>query len=295
MRELMKKMWIGAGNAANTIMSATASFLFSSRKVARKLREYAKGVDTSRKAFVLGCGPSLKEVLSRPELLKELQNSDVMVTNRFAISEDFKKLHPRYYILLDPLFYDEEFIKSDSSVQAMYDSMNKVDWPMTLFLSNDSNLDVIKHYLTNPYVKIELFNGTRIVGPVHFQNKMYKKGLGLPSSRNVIIPGLILMINFGYKNIYLYGSEFSWTKNFEVDPSNNRVYENSRHFYNEKKQYFEKGEYRLYLKRIDEMLFGTEQVALFAESIGTHVINRTKGSFIDAFEYENPDNIFPRA
>jgi len=291
MRETLKSLWIWAGKAANTMMSVSAAMLFSSRRVARRLRDIAKGIDTTRKAFVLGCGPSLKEGLATPCLLQELQNSDVMVTNRFAISNDFKTIRPRYYILLDPLFYDEDFIKSDPSVKNMYESMNRVDWSMTLFLPKGANIELIKQYLSNLNVSIELFNGTTIIGPVRFQNRMYRRGLGLPSSRNVIIPGLILMINFGYKNIYLYGSEFSWTKNFDVDPSNNRVFENSRHFYNEKKEYFKKGEYHEYLKRIDEMLFGTEQIAFFAESRGACIVNRTKGSFIDAFEYQNPDTI----
>ncbi len=294
MRELMKKMWIGAGDAVNTLMSVTAALLFSSRKVARSLREYAKGIDTSRKAFVLGCGPSLKEVLSTPSLMEELQKSDVIVTNRFAVSDDFHKLRPRFYILLDPAFYDESFIKNDPSVRAMYESMNKIDWPMTLFLSKVTNMDVVKNYLNNPNVNIELFNATTIFGPDRFQIKMFKKWLGIPTSRNVIIPALMILINFGYNSIYLYGAEFSWTKNFDVDPSNNRVFENSRHFYNEKKQYFEKGEYRLYLKHIDEMLYGTEQIAKYAEDIGTRILNRTKGSFIDAFDYENPDTIIKK-
>ena len=292
MREKMKKMWLGAGTVAKTLMSLTAVMLFSSRKISRLLCDFSKGIDTSRKAFILGCGPSLKEVLATPKLFEELQNNDVMVTNRFALSEDFYKLKPQYYILLDPAFCVEENIMKDPSIQAMYASINKVDWVMTLFLSQRANISVIQQFVTNKNVALYKYNATTVIGPLKLQNLMYRKGLGIPTSRNVIIPALELMINFGYKNIYLYGFEFSWTKNFDVDPRNNRVYESSKHFYNDPDiQYFERGMYRDYLRHIDEMLFGTEQMAYFAESEGTSVVNRTRGSFIDAFPYENPETL----
>lgn len=298
MRELLKKLWIGSGNALSAIMSFFAVLFFSSHTVARKLRKKGKELNTSKKAFVLGNGPSLKEVLETPKLRKELEEGDIIVTNRFATSDEFYKLKPAFYILMDPLFFDEQEIEKDITSKEMYEAFNKVDWQMTLFLPKEASLVVVNKYLHNPSVDVLLFNGTTIIGPSRFINRMFRKGLGLPNSRNIILPALMLMINFGYKNVYLYGAEFSWTKNFDVDPKDNKLFLNDRHFYKtnnvitvDPAYKFDKGYYRWSLESIAEMLKGTETIALYASSVGVHVFNRTKGSFIDAFDYENPDMI----
>ncbi len=298
MREILKTLWIWGGNAMTATMSLFAVLFFSSRKVARKLNKLSNEADKTRKAFVLGNGPSLNDVLSKSILRQELEQGDVIVTNRFAISADFTHIKPHYYILMDPLFFDEASVKNDPSMQEMYEAFNRVTWPMILFLPKEANLKIVSNYLHNLKVNVVLYNGTTVVGPVKFQNYMYRHGMGLPNSRNIILPALMLMINIGYKNIYLYGAEFSWTKNFDVNPKNNRVFLNDRHFYktddvlyDDPSYTYDKGYYRWSLESIAEMLRGTEMIATYAESQGTNVINRTKGSFIDAFEYENPDNI----
>ena len=116
--------------------------------------------------------------------------------------------------------------------------------------------------------------------------------MGIPSTRNVLIPAIQLMINIGYKELYLYGAEFSWTKTIDVDPKNNKVFMNDRHFYNKEDiHYYEKGWYKWYLEAIIDMLGGMDQLTKYALSRKVRIINRTKGSFVDAFEYENPDLI----
>jgi len=299
MKERMKNMWIGAGNVLTTVMSFTAAMLFSSKKAAREIREMSKHTDVNRKAFVLGNGPSLKEVLETPLLLKELEDGDVIVTNRFAISEEFPKLKPRYYILMDPFFFKDENIQKDKESLVMFDALNNADWDIVFFIPTSTDLTDVLKYINNPHLRFQRFNGTRIRGPVKFQNRMYRKGLGIPSSRNVIIPAMELMINLGYKNVYLYGAEFSWTKTYDVDPRTNKLFMNDGHFYKTNNiiyqdpvYTYEKGYFKWSLEAIAEMLAGTEQVALFAESMGVKMVNRTKGSFIDAFPYENPDTIF---
>lgn len=292
MRLLLKKLWLIAGNTMTALMSLFSVLLFSSYKVAKQIKRQSKGVDKDRKAFVLGNGPSLKEILTTPKMNEELLEGEVIVTNRFAICEDFKKLKPHYYILMDPAFFSEGFVEKDATVSAMYEALNNVDWNMLLFLPKEADIEVVERYLTNSCVQIIQYNGTTVIGPKCFQNWIYRHGMGLPNSRNIIIPAIMLMINMGYNKIYVYGAEFSWTKSIDVDPRNNRVFLNDGHFYNNDNiHYYEKGWYRWYLDTIVQMLYGTEQLAIYAESRGIKVINRTKGSFIDAFEYENPDEI----
>ena len=294
MKQLLKKLWISAGNLMTALMSLFAVLLFSSRKVARNLRTISKNVDTTRKAFVIGNGPSFKEVLSQQSLVQELIDGDTIVCNGFALSDVFEIIRPRYYVMLDPELFNEERIEIDESIKTMYQRFECVDWPMILFLPKGTNLKVVKKRIKNYKIQICLFNATTVVGPPSFRNRIYRNNLGLPNSRNVILPALMLMINFRYQNVYLYGADFSWAKNFDVDPRNNKLFLNDGHFYKtnnviyEDSTYpYEKGYYRFFLECVALMLRGTEMIAEYADNEGIKVTNRTRGSFIDAFDYEN--------
>lgn len=289
-RKQLISIYVGIGKLRDTIVSLFTIFLFSSFWSAYGINKQKK---TQRnRCFVLGNGPSLDDVLRNKLYCQELLESDCVVTNRFANTEYYKMIKPRYYILLDPVFSDEKTISNDKTIKSIYENFHLTDWKMILFVKKSDNIRIIKRMINNPNITVVNFNATKIVGYSWFQNICYKYNLGIPSSRNVIISALQLMINLGYKNIYLYGAEFSWTKTIDVDPRNNKVFLNNKHFYaNKEILYQEKGWYRSYLIFVAEMLDGLYQVEKYAKYSDVLIKNRSKGSFIDAFEYENPDNI----
>ena len=289
MRNYLKNIYYWVKQFVESIVSLLNISLFSSWKVpfCFPVKESA-----CKEAFVLGNGPSMKEALEKDRLLNEILTGDVIVMNRFANSNYFRLVKPRYYILLDPIFYDDKHLREDVADRKMFLSMNDIDWDMTLFLVNGHNDSMLKSLLTNPHIYIVKYNGTRFVGFHWLQNLIYRCNMGIPSTRNVLIPAIQLMINIGYKELYLYGAEFSWTKTIDVDPKNNKVFMNDRHFYNKEDiHYYEKGWYKWYLEAIIDMLGGMDQLTKYALSRKVRIINRTKGSFVDAFEYENPDLI----
>lgn len=289
-REGLISFYKGIGKFRDMIVSMLTIPLFSSFRTAFRFRKLR--VEQNRPCFVIGNGPSLKEVFNNESLLNEIVESDCIVTNRFANSEFFPILKPKYYLLLDPAFFSMQRMKDDESINTIYYNLQKVDWKMTLFLKNGEKVDNFIRMIDNPLIRVVHFNATKVVGYNWFQNFNYKANLGIPSSRNVIISALQLMINVGYKSIYLYGAEFSWTKTIDVDPRNNKVFLNNQHFYSDNEiLYREKGWYKSYLIYVAEMLEGVYQVEKYANYCGVRIINRTKGSFIDAFEYENPDNL----
>lgn len=294
----MKKIYFFIVLFIQTIVSLFLVVIFNRNGAARKVRRL-KNDRKGRAATVLANGPSAREIIiSRGDLLN---GTDLLVLNNFGNQEYFFKLKPRYYIILDPAYYNSEIkVESEKNTNndrrdehMLQENLKKVDWDMILFMP--SLREARKSYSlygSNPHISVVPFNTTRIMGFDRFQNFLIGCSQGLPSSRNVIIPAMILMANLGYKTIYLYGCEFSWTKTMDVDPNNGMMFFNDRHFYNkEEMRYFGKGGYVWWLDAISEMLHGTEQVSKFADSIGVRIINRTKGSFIDSFEYENPDTI----
>lgn len=288
MKKSLKNLYRFIGSLVDTIVSMLTIPLFSSFVAARELVNLKS--DQKRNAFVLGNGPSLKDILISNERVSEITSGDSIVMNNFANSEFFPVIKPSYYVLLDPSFYDEETIQNREDHQLLYRNLHLVEWDMTLFLLYGANWRMVKKHINNPKIQIRLFNGTKILGFEWFQNLSYLWNLGLPSSRNVVIPALQLMINMGYQNVVLYGAEFSWTKTIDVDPRNNKVYLNNKHFYSDKEiHYYEKGWYKWYLEAIIDMLNGMEQLSKYAKSRKVKVVNRTKGSFVDSFEYVNPD------
>ena len=296
MKEKLKGVYFWIITLIQTIVSLLLVLFFSRLKVARNLSI----LKTERKGRIISLiagGPSTREILtSRCDLLDE---TDLVVVNFFGNTDEFFKYKPKYYVLLDPSLFDLKFtnkgLKETSTekrliVQKMklQENLEKVDWNMTLFIPHIKNLS----FVSNPFISVIEFNATRVVGFARFQNWMYRHNLGLPNSRNVITPAMLLMVNLGYKDIYLYGCEFSWTKTMDVDPENGRFFFNDRHFYSKSEiRYFDKGAFHWWLDSISEYLTGVEKIANYAVSEGVRIINRTKGSFIDAFDYENIDRI----
>lgn len=295
MREFLKICYAWSVKFMQSCISVISVCLLSSLRVARRLKHVEVG-ELSAKAFVLANGSSLKEILENEQLGKEICENDSIVMNYFAISDYFTLVRPKFYVLMDPVFFEEKNIQDNIKVKQMFEALNKLDWDMKLYIVNTPSAKKARKYITNDYVEIVLFNGTRARGGIRLQNFFYRHNLGIPSSRNVIIPAMMILINAGYKKIYLYGAEFSWTKSIDVNPQNNKVFLNDGHFYQSQDVvYYEKGWYKWYLENIVEMLDGVYQVAEYAKAMHVVVINRTKSSFIDAFPYENPDNIMQKS
>lgn len=286
MREIFKKMYRWIIKLFETLTS-----LFNIICFGRPFSKQPQVPHEENRVTILANGPSAKEIIEkRPELLT---SCDLLAMNDAATSAYFQRLSPNYYILLDPAYFGAP-LKGDPNywkvVERVYNSLESVSWKMTLFLPMDKRASIIvNRFSTHKYIKIARYSATRIKGFDWFQMWAYRRGMGVPSSRNIIIPALLIMMNLGYNTIYLYGAEFSWTKTMDVDENNGRIYINDRHFYkNEEKRYLNKGSYIIWLRSISEMLMGLEQVGKYAKSKDITVINRTRGSFIETFPFEDP-------
>lgn len=296
MKEYLKETYHWIVLLAQTIVSFLLILFFNHGKSNREFKRF-RNKCSCQSVSILGNGPSMKDLLHRNVGL--LKYSDLVVVNYFANSDGFFFLRPKYYILLDPSFFVKEYgvsseinAKSNEPLKTkLKDNLKLVDWEMILFVPYTStSKKAINDFVDNPKIKVEFFYATQINGFECFQNWMYARNQGLPSSKNVLIPAIMLMLNVGYKKIYLYGAEFSWTKTMDVDIDNGMMFFNDKHYYSKEEiRYFNKGGYKWWLDSIVKMLDATERVAKYAEKINAVVINRTKGSFIDAFKYEKID------
>jgi hypothetical protein len=194
-------------------------------------------------------------------------------------------------VLLDPAFFGGEghAIFKEPTLK-LIDNFKKVDWNMTLFVPAAKGAKKnVEGRIQNGRISVIPFNATRIVGFKGFRNFMYKHNMGLPSTKNVLFPAMMRMLNMGYDHVYLYGAEFSWVKTYNVDTENGKIYTDDVHFYGNDRIYLDKGRFCFDIGCFHDALVCTYMIQDYAEYIGRPVINRTPGSFIDAFPYEKPD------
>lgn len=263
-----------------TIISLLSVCFLSSFSTARKFKK----LNVNKKndsCYILGNGPSLKEELDKN--IELFCNNDVIVINTMCKSPVYKVIKPKFYILLDPIIFDSKWSEYDVVV----DSLLNTDWEMILFLP--INLCPKKYhsiFTANPHLKIVFFNYTRIVGFSNITFFLYKHNLGMPYLRNVMTQAIMCAINKGYKKVFLYGADHSWTRDLDAD-ENNRIFIKDKHFYEaDVKRYLPVGMYREYLYQHYVTFLSHHIMNKYSKYRGTRIINKTKFSFIEDYETE---------
>ena len=124
-----------------------------------------------------------------------------------------------------------------------------------------------------------------------------KKGWGIPRPHNVLIPAILNIINTGYKKIYLIGADHSWLPLISVNDQNIALV-NQQHFYDESENNSEfmhrESRPRRLHEVLEKLMFAFRSyfdLKDYANSRDVKIYNCTPGSFIDAFERKNLNEI----
>lgn len=273
------------------IAGATASSLKSLVKIAVESRRCVKVKAPEAPGLpliVMGNGPSLSTTIA--QCRQQLEAFPLLAVNFAAIAPEFTDLKPEYYVLADPLFFEEP---ATANVVRLRDALSNVNWPMTLFVPARMVKFASRLTASNPVIRIASFNPVGIEGFETLENLAFGSGLGMPRPRNVLIPSLMVAITLGFKVIYVAGADHSWMKTLEVTDEN-IVVSVQPHFYKEAED--EKSRITSVYKniRLHEVVhsfyiafksyFAIER---YARRQGVRIINVTPGSYIDAFERAN--------
>lgn len=181
--------------------------------------------------IVLGNGPSLRNTLE--ESLPFLSQHELLCVNGFVFSDYFKILQPTNYMLFDPIFFSEEGIKRDN-IKGIYDSLvSIVDWSMNLLVPVQAKKSAFFNafLLQNKHIKAVYFNYIVLEGFNWFKHWAFKNNLGMIQSQSVVVAGLFLSINRGYKTIYLVGADTSWHEELSINNENLLILKDTN-FYN---------------------------------------------------------------
>ena len=274
-------------------------FYFLAMAVKENFRNYVGRAGTAGAPAptmaILGNGPALADEL--PRLLEEMRGGDrdFLAVNFFAQDERFAELRPAYYVLSDPMFFRDT--DERERVEALYRTMNeRVAWPMNLYVQyyNPERFDY-RAALPNPNIRIVPFHTLTYRGLRRLEFWLYRHGLGSANFGTVVQVGEYIALLLGYKRIELYGVDHTLLEGLCVDDVN-RLCRADRHYYDDGapaalRPMFQKAPRRpytmsVYLAEVAELFRGHEVLRDYAATLGARIVNRTRGSMIDAYERE---------
>lgn len=243
-------------------------------------------INPNRPLIIMGNGPSAKV-----EIEKQIENktADICTVNFSGISDYFFSLQPQYYVFSDPNFHIK---KNEGNFSKLFSNFEEVDWNMILYIPYYFPKSFKKDIEKNKNIKIFRFCQVDWEPNLFFFKKLkcffYKRGLLAPKIKNVIVPCICTGILRGYRDIYLYGVEHTWTKSTFVNEKN-QVMLMDEHFYGNKTtpwmSYGKPCKMHILMQMMHDVFKSYWSVRDFADSLGNvRIINCTKGSFIDAFE-----------
>lgn len=250
--------------------------------------QFKPSVDQSKILRILGNGKSLNN-----SVLTLNDDVDYMVVNRHVLSDSYSKIKPLYYVLADPFFF---FNKDGLKVIKTINDSTK--WKMNLCIPRigGKSRRRIEKLIINKQIHLIWYNCTEYRGYSFVRYYMYRHQLAMPRVQNVLVASIMIGILKKYKNIELYGVEHSWTKNLYVG-DDNLVYLYDPHFYDKNvvkpiplqdSQYKDGYPLHRILMEYANMFksYWLIKNYVISQRLPVNIINRTKGSFIDAFKRE---------
>lgn len=276
--------------------SFDTALYFAVMAVKENFRNYVGRAGTvgrpAQSMVILGNGPSLADDLPRLIERREYETEDFLAVNFFAEDDRFEVVKPKYYVLSDPMFFRDSACRD--RVAELYRVLDeKVTWPMNLYVQyyNPERFDY-RAALPNPNIRIVRFHTQLYRGFRGVEFWLFRRGLGSANFGTVVQVCEYVALLLGYKTLELYGVDHTLLDGLCVDEEN-RLCRADGHYYDAApatpKPIFQKVPHRpytmsVYLAEVAELFRGHEVLRDYAASLGARIINRTRGSMIDAYE-----------
>lgn len=253
-------------------------------KIATSPRKGAaiKKANRTTPIIILGNGPSLRTTLT--DSADAITRYPTMAVNFFANTPEFYTVKPDYYVIADPHFSD----MSDPNVRKLIDNLCHTEHKMTIIAPFGMKLP--EKLTGNTQLNVMRFPAIGVEGIRSITHTVYKRGLGMPRPRNVMVCAIMCAIWLGYKEIFITGADHTWTQTLSID-ENNCVVSIQPHFYADSKEekarvtsVYSNVKLHQILESFSIAFKAYHDIADFATTRGVKIYNSTPGSFIDAFE-----------
>lgn len=276
---MIKKIQTFLANSASSLATLLKIAILSRRPSPRAARRPGSRI------YILGNGPTLREVLDDPQAVGILRKADTLAVNLSILTPEIRDLRPAHYVLADPAFFARE---KKGRIPAVWEALAATNWPMTLWLpASARRMKEIKDLPGN--IKTAFYNLTPATGGARFVDAATTSGLAMPRPRNVLIPAIVCMERAGYSEIILLGADHNWSRTLWVT-DRNRVVSVQPHFYADSSDELRRAE-EVFAGVTIADIFGDYAVtfrshkalARWAPRRGVQILNATPGSFIDAY------------
>lgn len=246
-------------------------------------------INAKRIVNILANGPSLNAYLK--EIDYNNLSNDFCVVNFFANDPSFLRIRPSIYVLTDPMFRANNCHKE--KVLVLYKTLNSiVDWPMNLYIKY-TDIKLIKKQINNKNIKIVPIHGIVYKGFSSIRNWLFKRGIASADYGTVVHHCIHICLNLNFKEINLYGVDHNFFEGLCVTEKN-QVCRKTMHFYDDSEPIIQPihhqytGEFvpftmSFFLYDHMRIFMGHEIMQQYAQYRGVSIINRTKGSMIDAY------------
>ena len=223
----------------------------------------------------------------------------MIVVNAFSKSNYFEKLQPKYYVLIDPVFWNKNISVIHQKELEVLDLINeKVNWDLNLIVPFVAFKNLSNKFYKNKFITVYFYNHTIIKNlfSKQIRHRLYSHGIGTPIFQNVVSASMFNALNLNFKKIFLFGVEHSWIKNICVN-KDNVVCLKEEHFYeiqNTLPLYDGNGNnYKLSKLLFDyaNMFLGYTIIEEYAKYKNSIIYNMTPDSYIDAFVKKNYNEI----
>jgi hypothetical protein len=183
-----------------------------------------KGTKHSKRAIVIGNGPSQDFVTY--DALQTFKNNgnDVFVINYWNENDRLSKISPSYFVTSDPniLVEIEESLPSDIS---------RSNSRLKEYLKNNLDVSIMAPIWQTRYLS-SVFGASRVIGFVDNEMRALGSNIDPRFPRGYVsmtlYKSLALAVHMGYKEIYLIGMDNTYPRDIFCD-SSNHIYRRERH------------------------------------------------------------------
>lgn len=285
-KDILNKYMIGLQlfikNLALSLVSCLRVCVLSSIRTARESKSYSE-LKSGTTCCILGNGPSLKDDFESGRVRTE--GNDVFCVNMFCNSPLFKIIKPRFYFIIDNAYFAPHDERCQKLVDDLIISLNQVDWDINLIVSSSSfKGSRLLNSIVNKHIKVLRMNSTTVEGFKGFRHWLYRKRLGMPRCQTVVNFALCMAIDMGYKDVYLYGADHTWTRDLFVNEDNVVCY-GDRHVYNKNITVIKKdGSFANLLVQFAQMFEAHYMLEEYSVAQHVKIWNCSSDSYLDAYE-----------
>lgn len=268
----------------------------------------------AKNILILGNGPSINQ---QWDLIRQKRDSaQLMVVNKFAITDRFFDLKPEHYVFLDGAFFNftEEILQdpkkhpmvgikenwehSQGEINKTWLNILDADWPIVVWVPYIYRSSFILEKLAKVNIRFQFYNYTVIDG--WLKPALFKMKLGMPQSQNVINAAMAVSIWLKPNQVYVSGLDHTFHLNILVD-SDNYLWDEGDHFYKGKEQVkkqklidlatSKKVTLAALFSSLAKVHLSYETLLSLSERNGVEIINVTEGGYVDAFKRSSLANI----